>query len=94
MKVIYKIIYPNNKIYIGKDLTDSINYFGSANDELIALDFTRAERKVFSIVKEIIWESELASNKEVNKKEVEFIRMFDSNNPAVGYNRWPKYKIK
>jgi len=94
VKVIYKIIYPNNKIYIGKDLTDSINYFGSANDELIALDFTRAERKVFSIVKEIIWESELASNKEVNKKEVEFIRMFDSNNPAVGYNRWPKYKIK
>lgn len=32
MKVVYKITYPNNKIYIGKDLTDSINYFGSAND--------------------------------------------------------------
>ena len=26
MKVIYKITYPNGKIYIGKDFTDSINY--------------------------------------------------------------------
>ena len=36
MKVIYKITYPNNKIYVGKDLTDSINYFGSASDAFIA----------------------------------------------------------
>jgi hypothetical protein len=35
MKVIYKITYPNGKIYIGQDLTDSINYFGSANSKLI-----------------------------------------------------------
>lgn len=46
MKVIYKIIYPNNKIYIGKD-TDSINYFGSASNELIERDFTREEKKKF-----------------------------------------------
>lgn len=26
MKVIYKIVYPNGKIYVGKDLTDSVNY--------------------------------------------------------------------
>jgi len=31
MKVIYKITYPNREIYVGKDLTDSINYFGSAS---------------------------------------------------------------
>ena len=31
MKVVYKITYPNGKIYIGKDLTDIINYFGSAD---------------------------------------------------------------
>jgi len=23
----YKIIYPNGKIYVGKDLTDTLNYF-------------------------------------------------------------------
>lgn len=28
MKVIYKIIYPNGKIYVGKDLTGTLNYFG------------------------------------------------------------------
>jgi hypothetical protein len=32
MKIIHKITYPNGKIYIGKDIiTDSINYFGSAD---------------------------------------------------------------
>ena len=91
MKVIYKITYPNGKIYIGKDLTDSINYFGSANSSLIAKDFTRDQRKDFSIRKEILWESEDASNELVNQKEVDFIRMFRSNDPHIGYNQWPKF---
>ena len=69
MKVIYKITYPNGKIYIGKDLTDSINYFGSADSKLIEKDFTRKQRKKFTIKKEIIWQSENASDNEVNKKE-------------------------
>jgi hypothetical protein len=29
--VVYKITYPNGKIYVGQDVTDSINYFGSAS---------------------------------------------------------------
>ena len=90
MKVIYKITYPNGKIYIGKDLTDSINYFGSADSKLIAKDFSREERRDFTIRKEIIWESESASNREVNEKEVELIRAAHSNDPAIGYNQWPK----
>jgi hypothetical protein len=49
MKVIYKVTYPNGKIYIGKDLTDCINYFGSADADLIAGDFTREERRGFAI---------------------------------------------
>ncbi len=64
MKVIYKITYPNGKIYVGKDLTDSINYFGSASSELIAQDFTREQRRDFTIRKEILWESESASDSE------------------------------
>ena len=90
MKVIYKITYPNGKIYVGKDLTDSINYFGSANSDLIAQDFTREQRRDFSIRKELLWESESASDTEVNQKEVEFIRQLRSNDPAIGYNQWPK----
>lgn len=92
MKVIYKITYPNGKIYIGKDLTDSINYFGSANSSLIAKDFTREEQRDFAIRKEILWESETATDKEVNQKEIEYIRSFNSNNPSIGYNRFPVFK--
>ena len=91
MKVIYKITYPNNKIYVGKDLTDSINYFGSASDELIAKDFTREQRRAFTIGREILWASETASDSAVNRKEVEYIILLQANNPAIGYNQWPKY---
>lgn len=65
MKVIYKITYPNSKIYIGKDLTDTLNYFGSADSKLIEKDFTREQMRDFTILKEILWESEIASEKEV-----------------------------
>ncbi|WP_253446661.1 GIY-YIG nuclease family protein [Halomonas sp. Y3] len=92
MKVVYKITYPNGKIYIGKDLTDSINYFGSASGELIARDFSREQRRDFTIRKEIIWESEGASDREVSAKEVEMIRAYRSNDPDIGYNRWPALK--
>lgn len=89
-KVIYKITYPNGKIYIGKDLTDSINYFGSAESKYIAEDFTKKERDNFSIRKEILMES--TDEKEINQSESKFILKFDSNNPTIGYNQWPKFK--
>jgi hypothetical protein len=93
MKVIYKVIYPNGKIYIGQDLTDSINYFGSANNKLIEKDFTREQRRDFTIRKEILWESETASNQEATLKEVEYILSLNSNNPTVGYNQRPKFNV-
>jgi hypothetical protein len=91
MNVIYRVTYPNGKIYIGQDRTDDINYFGSAESSLIAKDFTREQRRVFTITREILWESESATQSEVTQKEVEFIRQYCSNDPSVGYNRWPKF---
>jgi len=91
-KVIYKITYPNGKIYIGKDLTNTLNYFGSANSNLIALDFTNEQMMDFTIRKEIIWETYSDDVKEVNRIEVELIRKYKSNDPKIGYNMWPKYK--
>jgi len=91
VKVIYKITYPNGKIYVGKDLTDTLNYFGSASSDLIELDFSREEMRDFTIRKEILWESDTASDQEVSRKEVEFITRLRANDPAVGYNRWPKF---
>ncbi|MDH5434963.1 MAG: GIY-YIG nuclease family protein [Gammaproteobacteria bacterium] len=89
IKIIYKITYPNGKIYIGKDLTNSINYWGSANSELIAKDFTDEERMDMTIRREILLRTTDAS--EINKMESVFIKKYDSNNPKVGYNQWPKY---
>lgn len=91
LKVIYKIIYPNGKIYVGQDVTDSINYFGSASSDLIATDFTQEQRRDFTIRKQILWESHTATNAEVTAKEMEFIRLLQSNDPEVGYNRFPKF---
>lgn len=91
MKIVYKITYPNGKIYVGKDLTNSVNYFGSADSGLIEVDFTAEQRRDFTIRRQVLWDSETASDSEVNAKEVELIRALSSNDPAVGYNRWPKF---
>lgn len=93
MKVIYKITYPNGKIYVGKDLTGTLNYFGSADSKLIELDFTTEQMNDFTVRKQIIWQSETATDKEVNLKEVELIKQLQSNDPSIGYNRWPKFKV-
>jgi len=49
-------------------------------------------RKDYTIRKQILWESEEATDEELSAKEVEFIREHQSHNPEVGYNRWPKFK--
>lgn len=89
MNVIYRVTYPNGKIYIGQDRTNSINYFGSASSELIAKDFTHEQRRSFTITRDILWESEIASRAEVTQREIEFIRRYRSNDPSVGYNQTP-----
>jgi hypothetical protein len=94
VKVIYKITYPNGKIYVGKDLTGTLNYFGSADSKLIERDFTPKEMRDFTIRKEILWASESATDQEVNQKEIEFIIALSSNDPTIGYNQWPKHKPK
>ena len=91
MKIIYKITYPNGKIYVGQDRTDSINYFVSAAHHLIAADFpTREQRRDFTIRREILWESDTATSEELSRKELELILQLRSNDPSIGYNQWPK----
>ena len=94
MKYVYKITYPNGKIYIGKDLIGEINYFGSANTKLIEKDFSKEDWKDFTIRKQILWASDDASDAEVSKKEMELIKKYQSNNPDRGYNQIPKFTHK
>ncbi len=95
MKVIYKITYPNGKIYIGLDMTDTLNYFGSANNRLIEQDFTREQRRDFTIRKEILQEfPDTIDNSEVYRCEIDLIVEHRSNDPSIGYNRTPKFRVK
>ncbi len=68
MSVIYKITYPNGKIYSGHGRTSSIAYFGNSNSRLIQNDFTREESLVFTVTKEILWELSIAPLEEINQK--------------------------
>ena len=66
--------WPNGKAYIGSDLTDTISYFGTPDPGLIAADFTREERQDMTSRRQILWESETATDAEVRAKENELIR--------------------
>ena len=88
------ISYPTGKIYIGKDSVGSYRYYGSPDMDVVNADFENLPdeiKKDYTIRKQILWESEGCSEAELSEKEVAFIREYQSNNPDIGYNRWPKY---
>jgi len=91
--VVYKITFPNGKIYIGKDIGKgghSIRYFGSWNYSRVEVDFTKEELRDFTIRREIIFEGD--DKKEVGHKEMALIVELGSNDPERGYNRTPKFR--
>ncbi len=90
--VVYRITYPNGKIYIGQDRTNSINYFGSADGRLIEVDFTADQRRSFTITRDILWSSDTATRSEVSIMENKFIRAHRANEQAIGYNRTPRFR--
>jgi hypothetical protein len=91
VKWIYKITYPNGKIYVGIDLTGTFRYFGSPDSKRLEADFTPEQRRDFTIRREILWESKDAEDAAAKRMEAEFIRNLRSNDPSIGYNRWPKF---
>jgi len=93
MKVIYKITYPNGKIYVGKDLTgDNLRYFGSPDREYLENDFNWEQQQDITLRKEILFSGDDISDTELSKKEVELIEELCSNNPDRGYNILPKWR--
>ena len=92
-KQVYKITYPNGKIYVGMDLTGTLLYFGSPSaHKQIAADLgLDGHRLELTFRKEILWESETATDAEVRAMEVRLIREHRSNDPARGYNRSPRF---
>ncbi|MCY1667795.1 GIY-YIG nuclease family protein [Rhizobium sp. SL86] len=97
-KVVYKITWPNGKIYVGSDLTDNVHYFGSPSGLAlrdIEADYpSREDRRTMTISREILWETQTASDAEVRRVEMGFIRRLSANDPTIGYNRSPRFKQK
>lgn len=91
-KVVYKITYPNGKIYVGMDLTGTALYFGSPRKHEIADDLGAEVCRDLTVRKQVLWESLTASDAEVRAMEIKLIRELRSNDPAIGYNRWPKFQ--
>lgn len=91
--VVYKITFPNGKIYIGKDIGKhghTIRYFGSWNYTRVEADFSKAELTDFTIRREILFEG--TDKVEVGLKEMALIVEHGANDPERGYNTLPKFR--
>lgn len=92
---VYKITYPTGKIYIGSQPYLSHSYFGSPNRDFLNEDFLKLsdeQRKDYVCRKEILWEKDNCSDSEMLAVENKLIVEHQSHNPAIGYNRRPKYR--
>jgi len=88
-KQLYKVTYPNGKIYVGMDLTGSLLYVGTPSASQQIAEDLDDHRLYLTLRKEILWESETATDAEGRAMEAKFIRETGANNPANGYNRSP-----
>ncbi|MBL4751332.1 MAG: hypothetical protein JKX71_12255 [Amylibacter sp.] len=91
--VVYKITFPNGKIYVGKDIGKdghTIRYFGSWNYALVEDDFTKEDLQDFTIRREILFEAD--DKVAVGQKEMALIVELGANDPERGYNRTPKFR--
>jgi hypothetical protein len=50
------------------------------------------QRQSFTVTREVRWSSTTATDADVAQVEVEMIRRYRSKDPAIGYNRWPRFR--
>jgi hypothetical protein len=91
-KVVYRITYPNGKVYVGLDVTGTTLYFGSPRKAAVAADLTPEQRRDLTIREEVLWESEDATDAEARAMEARLIVEHGANDPARGYNLRPRYR--
>jgi hypothetical protein len=90
-KQVYKITYPNGKIYVGVDVTGTLTYFGSPSARERIFADVDEHRHDLTVRKEILWESETATKSEALAMEIKLIRETGANNPEIGYNLRPRW---
>lgn len=91
---VYKITYPNGKIYVGSDTTGTFTYVGSPSEKAkarIRADHVEHHHDL-TVRKQILWESEIAEESETRAMERKLIVETGANNPQIGYNLTPKWR--
>ena len=93
---VFKVIFPNNKIYVGSDTGRSaclnfFRYFGSpikAQDEMVCElgDFLNG-KEPYVLQKEILYAQDNVRVSEILRIEQQFIKMLHAKDPKIGYNR-------
>lgn len=91
MPLVYKLTFPNGKIYVGSDLTDSAWYFGSPSKRVIEVDYPITQDSELTITKKILWFDPNADKSSTLSKEIELILALKANDPSIGYNLSPKW---
>lgn len=77
--VVFKVTWPNGKIFIAYDATDSISFFGSPDNALIARDFPTCEaRQKMTVQREILLECENVTRGDLARIANRFIADFNS----------------
>ena len=93
---VFKITFPNNKIYIGSDTAqtarlDFFKYFGSPvkakNDMINELGEYLTNKHAYILQKEILYSKENVRVGEILQIEQQFIKELQAKNPKIGYNR-------
>ncbi|WP_231965615.1 hypothetical protein, partial [Mycobacterium sp. E802] len=81
--------HPRNQGTKANDPT-RVSYFGSPSAKAqIAADLGEHAND-YTARKTILWESDTATDAEVRAMEAKLIRETRANDPAIGYNLWPR----
>lgn len=93
---VFKVTFPNNKIYIGSDTAktariDFFKYFGSPikakHDMLCELGEYLISGDAYTLKKEILYAKEDVRVGDILQIEQQFIKELQAKNPDIGYNR-------
>jgi len=90
LKQIFKITYPTGKIFIGQDSQERIDFFGNPDNTIVASDFANLPQSTqhdYKIRKEVLWQTQDCSAKQLTAKQIEFITLYQSDDPELGYNQ-------
>ncbi len=92
---VYKITFPNGKIYVGADwgrkaASNIASYFGSfkaSQEQILNEHKEHLEHKNFTITKTILYEAFNQTPAHIRQKEREFIQSLNAKDPSIGYNK-------